>query len=649
MAELHSAPMTADMEPQHVTSPSPMPVTSPRRTTLLRLGLAVLLAAAPLAAGAQSLGSNDIYDVAVNATGEYTARTGAGHPTPGLDVFYLGILLTPATTWNSVRSYDSSREWVLRTTPSGATPGFACDDINARGTGVQTPLVDGGGRPTGVRTAWQISDSLDDLEVVQEVNAEGTTYVDSVVRVTLCITNNGIANASVGMRYQWDWQIAANDGPFIGIRPPYPPNEPFLANEQDFLNPTFDFYDVSNTQNPTINPSIYRVGGTVNAPAQSMGPTPPELVQYASWPGAVARCFTYRTTGAVIAPDPPGDSCVTYYWGATPATSILLAPGETWCASQYVFVFDDVPPPRCMVSASAAGGATCDDTMITIDATGSWATDCAGVIEWRFTDGAGRLVQDWSTNPYHVATTTGTYQIEARCSTDTACFDVTYADVIIEQRPILRGGSAIDLASCNLGLEVTWDEAVWPDPAWGGVYDVYRSEMSCADALLQPILRSGVLGTSINDDGTLQGRSYYYVIVAESATLAMSCRPIGPRGGAITTYCIGPVDDVADPTPPMHFCWPLRVHHAGDAVTLDWSLGRSLQPGEHLHVLKRSGDAAGAFSLVNAEGETGTTWSETDLTARVQFYDVRVANQCEVSSADDEPPGLDPPAGVPCP
>lgn len=608
-----------------------------------RAAVALLLAGLSASSFAQTTGSNGIYDVAVNGTGEYTARTGASHPNPGQNVFYNGAILFPGTTWNSVRSYDSSREWVLRGTAATETAGFTCASL---GVAAVTPITDAGGTRTGVHQTWSISDAQDDLEIVQEVNAEGTAFADSVVRVSVCITNRARQDAHVGIRFQWDWQIGGNDGPYIGIRPPYPPTEPFLFLEQDFPSPTWDFYDVSNTQRPTTNPPLYRVGGTVNQPTFSMGPTPPELVQFAAWRGAVDRCFTYATAGGIAGGD---DSAVTYYWGATPSTPLVLAPGETWCATQYVFLFNDEPPAFCVINATALGGSVCDAGSVTIDASGSWSTDCTAPLEFRFTDPTGFVQQDWSLTPTCVAAVPGTWVVDVRCSADPTCMTTTRADVIAERHPKLYTASAADLADCNLGVLVTWDPANWQDRSVGGWYDLYRSEVSCADALLQPPLATAIPTESFADGTTLQGRTYYYVLVAEDGLPAQVCTPTGSRGGATVSLCIGPVSDVADPTPPVNVCWPLRVSRQGQQVTLDWTLARALDRGEHVHVLKAVGDPAASFGLACPEAYRSQTWIETDVSSRLQFFDVRFANACEVLSPDDEPPGLDPPRGVPCP
>jgi hypothetical protein len=67
-----------------------------------------------------------------------------------------------------------------------------------------------------------------------------------------------------------------------------------------------------------------------------------------------------------------------------------------------------------------------------------------------------------------------------------------------------------------------------------------------------------------------------------------------------------------------------------------WPGSRALLAGEHYHVLK-SPDSS-SFAMVNAEGHLSTTWTETDTSEPLQFFDIRVANPCEIQSLADDPP-----------
>src|SRR5204863_5756628 len=158
---------------------------SPMSSSVRRAALsaAVLLALASAASAQGNGGGNGYYDVAVLLTGEYTARTGNLHIQPRANIFYGGTPLSPGTTWNSVRSYRSNREWVLLDTAFGqpvASTGFTCDDINHEDRPTSAYLRDSSDVITGVQTKWVIRSGVDDLEVTQEVNAEGVTQDTSV-------------------------------------------------------------------------------------------------------------------------------------------------------------------------------------------------------------------------------------------------------------------------------------------------------------------------------------------------------------------------------------------------------------------------------------------------------------------------------------
>ena len=615
-------------------------------------GVVVLgtLALRPSPGVCQRLASNGIYSVAVAETGAYTAKTGPTHPGPvGVNVLYYGFNNTPWSSYNSIRSYDSNREFYLMT-PRPLTPaptpsaGFTCQNVN----GFPTRLVEDiltGATVTGVRHTWTLSDASDDLTIVQEVNAEGVAFEDSVVRVTVCITNDSPADARVGIRFEWDWQIdpdLGGDGPYMGLRPPSPPAEPFLAFEQTYTPPTFDSYDISDTQSPTINPSLYRVGGTVLNPPLGMGPTAPERLQYAAWNPVFNKCFDYTTTGALAG---GGDSAVAYYWGATPATAIVLPAGGTYCVTQYVFAFSEVPPQLCQITPDVRAGSGCDVASILIDASRSTSTDCAGRLQFQFTDPTGNVAEPWSYDPYHDAAMSGLWSVDIQCDVDTSCTTNRKVQVEISRTPLFDQVFFRDAASCNQGIELTWQDAVFRDSG-SGSYTVYRSEAGCADP--NPTRLTNVTGLRHVDLTTTPGTSYYYFVEAEDAQPTALC-PAGPaNGGAVTRTCVGPITDVADPTVPEGVCYTLRVRHAGDAITADWTLARALLGGEHFHLLKAVNSATSPFTLANPELDLARTFTETDTSSRLQFFDLRVANACEVESADDEPPSLtgDP---QPCP
>ena len=80
----------------------------------------------------------------------------------------------------------------------------------------------------------------------------------------------------------------------------------------------------------------------------------------------------------------------------------------------------------------------------------------------------------------------------------------------------------------------------------------------------------------------------------------------------------------------------------GDSVTMVWTLARVLLPDEHFHLRKAPLRPDGSFPLLTPEAYLATTFTETDTSAWIQFFDLRVADLCENESAREYPPGFDP-------
>ena len=72
---------------------------------------------------------------------------------------------------------------------------------------------------------------------------------------------------------------------------------------------------------------------------------------------------------------------------------------------------------------------------------------------------------------------------------------------------------------------------------------------------------------------------------------------------------------------------------------MSWPGARALLPGEHFHLLKTRDVPTGAWFLANPEADLRRSHAETDVTSWLQFFDLRVANECEAISEDEFPPG----------
>jgi len=291
------------------------------------------------------------------------------------------------------------------------------------------------------------------------------------------------------------------------------------------------------------------------------------------------------------------------------------------------------------VVAPPAADVVCEGETAVLDGTGVGLLDCSGEAVHEWLDGATLV----GTGPVLevMPLDTTTYTLQVSCSTDPECFHEEEVTVSVEKPPVAGAAVARDLAECNLGVEVSWDPATFRESGTG-VYNVYRSELSCADALSRPPVVTGLTGTRWVDEETASGGSYVYVVEAEDSVVARACSPTGADhagpAASLASSCTARVSE-AELEFPAGVGATLRAAHDGDLVTLSWDAARGLLAGEHFHLLKTSTDPAGSYRRVNPESDLARSHVETDTSSRVQFFDLRVANECELQSLDEFPPG----------
>jgi hypothetical protein len=292
---------------------------------------------------------NNFYRVFVNADqapgiGQYTVTTGPNHPVtistgnPQNVLFGNG---QPGTSYNSFRSYTTGTTYVA----SAITPAPGLVVLDPTQPGITATVTALGS--TGYRTTYTLAgppQTPDKLTIVQDVNTHGTTFQTSTVEVTTTITNNGSAPVSIGLRYLWDTQIGEDDGPTFQ---PLNPDASVLVTEKSFDPPTFGFYRLQDNTNPT---PLFNVFGTVTQPTTvTPPPTPPDRLVNASWPAAVDLPFAYTADPSLDVSSPTGaidDNAVLYYWGATQATAISIAPGASRTFSESLVSGEaNAPPP----------------------------------------------------------------------------------------------------------------------------------------------------------------------------------------------------------------------------------------------------------------------------------------------------------------
>lgn len=635
---------------------------SPQHRALAGVALALCLASAGREARAQATGDNGWYRISLRREGEYTVGTSTSHPGgPGVNVFYGGrwndslapiVAQLPGSTRNTLRSYDTNTEYIFRQANTIPSPGFQCETGHFYFPATLDLIPTGSPSPTGAQLTWQLRNGADDLTVTQEVNAEGSTAADARVRVTVCVRNNSAAQAHLGLRFLWDWCVgpgaptspppapsAAQDGPWIGLRPPDPPLEPFIGQETEWRNPAFDSYQASDSDSPSISAPTLLVGSTVNAAPWSPAPTPPDLIRYSTWDNIRATCFE-----SAITPEAAGgvDSVVALFWGDTRANAKVMASGETWCVTQYVIGSFTPPPPTCRVTARLTGGSACETALVVLDASGTTSANCAsGVIEYQFRDPFGAIARPWGLLDSYQATEEGTWSVEARCQGEPSCTSTASAPVSIEVPPSPFQVTATDQSACSLGILVEWP-ADWAGTAWGtngaGTFTLYRSTLSCADALAGPPIAFGITDTSHLDQLTAPGSTYHYAVRAEAFAPAEACPPGPERSAPFAESCVAaPVTELAAGAAPAPIGGALRLRKtASQAPELRWATAPALGPGESDVVVSCALDRAARTETTTdlVTGLSSPTWTHDPAPGTPLYYRVFRENACGDRSDD---------------
>ena len=302
--------------------------------------VAVVLAAAAIALLATGSGAradtaaagNAFYKVymedelGADGIGTYTAATGLSHPV-GVDknVLYNGDSADAWSSYNTIRSYTTDTDYVQTTdAPASSFTVVNMDDyatVTSSGSTGHRVTYDLPGPPT----------TADALQIVFDINVNGSTFDDSTVELTTTVTNTGNEPVDIGIRYQLDFQIAGDDGPtFAEVNPTLPPR----ITENTYSPPGFLAYRIED--NPGGDPTFSIFGTSSAYPGISPTPTAPPLLQYASWFDAYGAAFDYATSGQDVATG-AADSAVLYYFGATPQTAITLGADQSQTVSESLF------------------------------------------------------------------------------------------------------------------------------------------------------------------------------------------------------------------------------------------------------------------------------------------------------------------------
>jgi hypothetical protein len=285
--------------------------------------------------------SNGIYDVSVedvtgsNGLGTYTVSTGTGHPQPNQNVLYGGATYSPWSTYLTVRSYNTSTEYVSTSDSPSPSAGYTVvnlDTVSATGFSSTS---------TSALAWWDLDTAADpdDLYIEQVIEVTGTTLTDSRVRVSTEVMNTGADPVDIGIRYEWDLMIDGIDGSWFAERNP---DGSWIDVENEWTSPAFERFET--TDDPAS--PVFLIFGTVTGPIiLTPAPTPPDLLQFASWGSIYYVAFDYTPTSQTVAGS-GADSAVAYYWGNNNGNAITLDAGEGITVTQYLYATPPGPEPE---------------------------------------------------------------------------------------------------------------------------------------------------------------------------------------------------------------------------------------------------------------------------------------------------------------
>lgn len=261
---------------------------------------------------------NDIFRVRVDDganLGAISVETGPDHPIgDGLPV--LSRSGRPGSSFTTVRSFDSGVNY----TQSAAAPG-----VDLAPSGATTALG-----TTGFRTTYRLA-GADRLQIVQDVDVQGSTVADTFVVVTTSVTNRGTGPARVGVRQLWDLHVLRNGAPSASRVTGA--TSTALSTEQTLPTPLDDVWQVGDT-----NARLWIAGSLGDGAGDRFAGAPPssvpDLAQLAAWPAARAAPFGYAVPDPAVAPG--ADSALLTYWGDRGARALTVEPGATVSVSSFL-------------------------------------------------------------------------------------------------------------------------------------------------------------------------------------------------------------------------------------------------------------------------------------------------------------------------
>ncbi|MEM7248929.1 MAG: hypothetical protein AAF533_26605 [Acidobacteriota bacterium] len=215
-------------------------------------------------------------------------------------------------------------------------------------------------------------------------------------------------------------------------------------------------------------------------------------------------------------------------------------------------------------------------------------------------------------------------EVVLSCPSLPGCEARTTTRLLVDEPPTFEAvGTA---ALCPEVVRVSWTPALW-HRGEAGTYSLYRSTVSCEDALANPPLVSGLSSVGWRDRDVVTETTYYYVLEAESALRPNACDTRGPGGGLVGQRCLPPVTvpviELPETLEPV-----LRVRKSGDRTVVSWDDARPLA-AEETFVLRESEGPTGPALQANFPRATLRSHSiRNDDSPSFACYTVHVAGRC---------------------
>jgi hypothetical protein len=220
--------------------------------------------------------------------------------------------------------------------------------------------------------------------------------------------------------------------------------------------------------------------------------------------------------------------------------------------------------------------------------------------------------------------------------------------------PLLATVTGGDEDGCSPGVALSWDAVAWPSPADGGVYHLYRSTISFADALAgDPVTPPGGLAvTTWRDAAPPANQALFYVLQAESFEQP-GCGDGPAQGGLSDTRDVGPIEDAVSADVIVGAGEVLDDSAcATGSMTVTWDAATFPGAGNGRYHVHRSAlslaDALAQPALSPVGGLVGTAWVDATLSPGVDYWYAVIAESTDFPGCGDGPSVSGPSAVIDC-